>query len=207
MQRRRKPYGGNGESELLASSREVTSWLTEEMQRGGTSEGLSTPKEFLDYVGRRSGLFLPRGHHRYAFVHLSFQEYFAAVALEREVTGIDWARGNPTPLKLDGSTLAEWAGQSIWRETFAFLFELLASKEDWHANLLDSVFGDGFAKLQGVLDEPTVNLAQLLARLSVNSRSGLTGDKKNNAIHATVRVALKQQSHSGVRWPDSPVLL
>ena len=207
MQRLRVPNGGSEESELLVNSQEVTAWLDEEMQRGGTSEGLSTPKEFLDYVGRRSGLFLPRGHNRYAFVHLSFQEYFAAVALEREVTGIAWARGKPTPLKLDSPTLAEWAGQSIWRETFAFLFELLASKEDWHANLLDSLYGGGFAQLRGVSDESTINLAQLLARLAVNSRSGLTGNKKHNAISAIVQVALKQQSESRWFWRHSPRLI
>ena len=43
MQRRRKSKGDNGESELLVKSSEVTSWLAEEMKRGGTSEGLSTP--------------------------------------------------------------------------------------------------------------------------------------------------------------------
>ena len=52
MQRRRKPEGGPGESELLVDSSEVTGWLDEEMKRGGTSAGLSTPKEFL--VLRRS---------------------------------------------------------------------------------------------------------------------------------------------------------
>ncbi len=200
MQRRRTPEGGPRESELLVDSSDVTGWLDEEMKRGGTSKGLSTPKEFLDFVGRRSGLFLPRADSRYAFVHLSFQEYFAAVALEREVTGIGWARDESTPLGLNRTTLAEWAGQSIWRETFGFLFEFLASKEDWHADLLDAVFGEHFSRLQQASDKPALNLAQLLARLCVNSRSGLARDRKNDAINAAVRPPLRQLSELKTFW-------
>ena len=203
MQQRRKPKGGPGESELLVDSKEVTGWLDEEMKRGGTSAGLSTPREFLDFVGRRSGLFLPRSDSRYAFVHLSFQEYFAAVALEREVTGIGWARRKLTPLGLNRKRLAKWAGQSIWRETFGFLFELLASKEDWHADLLDAIFDTHFSRLKHGSDEPALNLAQLLARLCVNSRSGLAGDRKNDAIRAAVRPTLRQQSEAEALWQIS----
>ncbi len=200
VQRRRKPEGGPGESELIVDSRDVTRWLDEEMKRGGTSAGLSTPREFLHFVARRSGLFLPRGGSRYAFVHLSFQEYFTAVALEREVTGISWARRKSTPLGLNREVLAEWAAQSIWRETFTFLFELLASKEDWHTDLLDAVFGEHFSRLQDEFDEPALNLAQLLARLCVNSRSGLAKDRKNDAINAAVRPTLRQLSEPKPFW-------
>ena len=212
MQRRRSANGqhrsapdGNDESELLADSTDVIDWLREEMTRGGISGGMS-PKEFLDYVGRRSGLFLPRGEGRYAFVHLSFQEYFAAAALDREVTGFNWARGKPTPLGLNRETLAAWAGESAWRETFTFLFELLASKEDWHADLLDAVFGEHFSNLVDVSDQKTLNRAQLLARLIVNQRSGLTPEKKYSAITAAVEPALRCQSELKYAQTTSPAV-
>ena len=182
---------GADQSVLLAESSDVISWVKEEMQKDGTSEGMSA-EEFLSFVGRRSGLFLPRGEGLYAFVHLSFQEYFASVAIEREVTGPNWARGEPTVLGLERKDLAEWAGNSTWRETFVFLFELLASKDDWHADLLDAVFGKGFR-----LDEKTsdnlllLNLAHLLARLAVNRRSGLAGNRESDAITAAVQTALR----------------
>ena len=180
------------ESKLLADATEVIEWLTAEMTRGGIPGGMS-PEEFLDYVGRRSGLFLPRGEGRYAFVHLSFQEYFAAVALDREVTGFNWARGEPSPLGLNRETVAMWAGQSGWRETLTFLFELLASKEDWHADLLDAVFGAHFSSLRNASDQHALNRAQLLARLVVNNRSGLTSKNRCDAIAAAVEPALRSQ--------------
>ena len=199
MQRRRShdqlSAKGGDESELLAESGDVISWLSEEMDQGGTSEGMSAA-EFMDFVCRRSGLLLPRSEGRYAFAHLSFQEYFAAVALEREVTGSSWARGERTRLRLTHNTLAEWAGQSAWRETFAFLFELLASKEDWHADLLEAVFGKQFSRFASTKEASVVsdlNRAQLLARLVVNPRSGLPRRKEREAIAAAVRPALSRQ--------------
>ena len=206
MQRRRstdqaRPHRSD-ESELLVESKDVLSWLQEEMEHGGgTSEDMSA-EEFLDFVGRRSGLFLPRGEGRYAFVHLSFQEYFSAVALEREVTGLSWARGKQTPLGLNRGNLADWAGRSAWGETFSFLFELLASKEDWHADLLEAVFEPDFLRLEkNPPDDSVMNLARLLARLAVNQRSGLAR-QRDDAIIAAVRPELRFVGRYRLRSPS-----
>ena len=115
MQRRRsadqEQGTGSGESELLVEKGDVICWLDEEMSAYSSSEAL-LPEEFLDYVGRRSGLFLPRSDGFYAFVHLSFQEYFAAVALEREVTGPKWLMKQQTSLGLSRKVLVQWATKS-----------------------------------------------------------------------------------------------
>ena len=191
-----EPENGADQPVLLAESSDVISWLKEEMEKEGTSEGMSA-EEFLSFVGRRSGLFLPRGEGLYAFVHLSFQEYFASVAIEREVTGLNWARGEPTFLGLERKDLAEWAGNSTWRETFVFLFELLALKDDWHADLLDAVFGKDFRLEETTSDDlQLVNLAQLLARIAVNRRSGLAGNRESDAITAAVQTALQVSPRS-----------
>ena len=192
-------FRGKAESpdslEILVESGDVVAWLAAEMERGGATVGVDSPEEFLDFVGRRSGLFLPRAEGRYAFIHLSFQEYFAAVALERDVTGIDWARGKRSPLGFVREDLAKWAEQSIWRETFVFLFELLAPKRDWYADLLDCVFGEGFSRLDTPEpDERTLNLAFLAARLVINPRAGLAPAKTRDAIDGCVRTQLRYQS-------------
>ena len=211
MQRRRIEEGQPEGTNVLMDAATVKGWLSEEMGRSDASLDTPSAEEFLRIVGRRSGLFLPRGEGLYAFVHLSFQEYFAAVALKREVTRLQWARGKASRLDFDSSTLAGWAGQSIWRETFAFLFELLASEEedDWHADLLDCIFGENFSKLVGSKSkEVSLNLSHLLARLIVNFRSGLTPRTRIQAIKSCVKVEFE---HPSDLWGEAsgtlPVLL
>lgn len=196
MQRRRSPSGkeqnGDDESQLLVDASDVVSWLNDEMQLGADAFEGMTAEQFLDFVGRRSGLFLPRGEKRYAFVHLSFQEYFAAVALEGEVTGIKWARDEKTLLGVRRSNIAEWASKSPWFETFSFLFELLASKRDWHTDLLNAAFGEGFSRLNIRKRGTEINLTKLLTRLVVNQRSGLRQEKRDKARDVVVRATLQE---------------
>ena len=193
MQRRRMSEERSDVAAILMDADTAKGWLSEEMERSDTYPDTPSAEEFLKIIGRRSGLFLPRGEEHYAFVHLSFQEYFAAFALKREVTRLRWAKGNASRLGFDRATLADWAGQSIWRETFAFLFELLASEEedDWHADLLDCVFGKDFSRLDdSESDEMSVALGHLLARLVANSRSGLPSEKRDRALACCVNTQL-----------------
>ena len=196
MQRRRTSGDHTDGSEILVDYETVLGWLNDEMGRGNALLNAPSAREFLDIVGRRSGLFLPRGEGRYAFVHLSFQEYFAAVALAREVTRFRWARRKASRLGFDRDTVASWAGESVWRETFAFLFELLASEDedDWHADLLDCVFGENFSRLDGSeSEEVSLNLGHLLARLVVNSRSGLSPTTRDEAITYCIQAQFRLQ--------------
>ena len=197
MQRRRTSEDRTDSSEIMVDYETVLGWLSEEMDRGDALPNAPSAERFLNIVGRRSGLFLPRGEGRYAFIHLSFQEYFAAVALAREVTRLRWARGKASRLGFDHRTVARWAGESVWRETFAFLFELLTSEEedDWHADLLDCVFGEDFSRLDGSeSDEVSLNLGRLLARLVVNSRSGLSHRRRDEAIACCVKAQFRLQN-------------
>ena len=191
MQRLRMAEDETHVTNILMDAATVREWLSEEMGSSNAVRDTPSAEEFLKIVGRRSGLFLPRGEGLYAFVHLSFQEYFAAVALKREVTRLRWAKGHASRLGFRRTTLAGWAGESLWRETFAFLFELLASEDedDWHADLIECIFGESFSRLEGAEPENiSLNLGHLLARLIVNSRSGLTTSKRLEAIKFCVKV-------------------
>ena len=200
MQRRRTSGSHTDVSEILVDYETVLGWLSQEIGRADTLTDAPSAREFIEIVGRRSGLFLPRGEGRYAFVHLSFQEYFAAVALKREVTRFRWARREASRLGFNRDTVASWAGESVWRETFAFLFELLASEQedDWHADLLDCVFGEDFSRLDESESEGvSLNLGHLLARLVVNSRSGLSPMRRNKAIVCCVKAQFRLQRRRG----------
>ena len=209
MQRRRMSTDRMGDTDLLVDSDTVLAWLNEQMGRADTMTHAPSAREFLEIVGRRSGLFLPRGEGRYAFVHLSFQEYFAAVALEREVTRLRWARGEKSGLEFDRDDVARWAGQSVWRETFSFLFELLAlrDEDDWHADLLDRVFGKDFSKLDGSESGEVSRLGELLGRLVVNPRSGLSPSKRDEAIACCVKTQLRLRNESVFGTPHTRRIL
>ena len=221
MQRRRtkrvSQADGKGRDELLAEADDVIGWLSPENSwRGfryrhksprvnqGSIAGDMSAEEFLDYVGRRSGLFLPRGEQavRLRALVVSWREYFerprwlwtryydnwcylpllAFLTFDRESEqylcaallrhGKAVASGEGTFLGVTRMAMlvAAWASEtSTWREPFAFLFELLADREDWHADLLDAVFGKGFSRGPGGVtksaSDADLNLARLLARL------------------------------------------
>lgn len=117
-------------SEGLIDRDDLLDVLSEVIKPESGDEPRRIAELFLEYAGRRSGLLLPRGQDasgrdRYAFIHLSFQEYFAAQFLRDCVCDPDW-------LELDdeneehGTRLQDvrrYAGQALWRETLIFLWE------------------------------------------------------------------------------------
>ena len=129
MQQRRQRDGEDG---LLHTSDDVLHWIGNEMERGRAFMDVPTPAEFLSFVGRHGGLFVLQGDDQYAFSHLSFQDYFAALAIEGEVTGFKWAKSGRSSLGFGRTDVAAWARQSAWLETFCFLFEMLADRPEWH---------------------------------------------------------------------------
>lgn len=106
---------GQQEGELLASEGRVLGWLTEaiSVDRDDADEEAA---QFLDFIARRSGLLIQRGPGEFAFVHLTFQEYFAAWHLRGEVFDFNSLVNHCVRFVADRS----------WHETLVLLFELLA---------------------------------------------------------------------------------
>ena len=193
MQKRRER---GDDVDLLVRRDDVLHWLRSEMERTKAPADAPTPEEFLSFVGRRSGLFVPRGDDLYAFRHLSFQEYFAAVALATEITGFSWAKNGRSSLGFDLTDLAGWARQRSWLETFCFLFEMLADKPEWHSELAKCVFGREFSDLAELeASDELFNLAHLAARLAVNPHSGLGPRERVQAVEWCVSTQIKYSDY------------
>ena len=186
----------DADCEMVASSDDVQHWLHSEMERSKAVVDVPTPAEFLSFLTRRSGLLIPKANDQYAFSHLSFQEYFAAEALEGEVTGFKWAKDGRSSLGFSGTDVAAWARQPTWLETFCFLFEMLADRPEWHSALLSCVFGDDFSALHEMdAGEGLFHLGHLAARLVVNPYSGLGPHERQCAVDACVRTQIKCSAH------------
>ncbi len=124
-------------SDILITHEDALNCLTEaicDLDAKSEGQARSLATTFLDYVARRSGLFIPRGEdakHRnlFAFMHLSFQEFFCAVYLHDRVGRMSWWHENVFAKKDKSSTalavLREYAARAEWAEVFVFLMEML----------------------------------------------------------------------------------
>ncbi|MEB3436016.1 NACHT domain-containing protein [Pseudomonas sp. A2] len=153
---------------ILATEDQVIEWLEEAIQASEISDYKTVAREFLNWVARRSGLLLPRGESRYAFVHLSFQEYFCAHHLAgcivKPAFVMDKVKSDSSVTK---ERVAAWGQNPAWLETYIFLFETLSAEHgfDWVETLIEIVF----------LDMPGT-LANLAARLVKNKHVKLPGE-------------------------------
>lgn len=87
---------------------------------------------FLKDVREHSSLLLSRGEHQYGFIHLTFQEYLAAVALARK------AREGASTLV---DALAPHVGESQWHEVVLLTVGHLAIIDQWEQAASEIVEG------------------------------------------------------------------
>jgi internalin A len=167
--------------EILVEREEVRAWLLEVMNASAGKPNPEVADRFLEHIGQRSGLLLPRGEGLFAFTHLSFQEYFAACHLEEQITSRRWAKGQIGPDEHPNpGDLALYAIQSTWRESLILLFELLAEKRpDWIPELLELLFG---AQLELMpISAGNSDRALLLTEVVLDDYSGLNEEDRRRA--------------------------
>lgn len=160
MQNRRDQ---SDEEDLLVQRGEVLQWLTEAIQEKRTDGSAQQDAEaFLEYVARRSGLLIPRGPDEFAFVHLTFQEYFAAFTLRGKVRRFD-------------TLVRECQGRlplHYWHETLGVLFEMLTEFE----GACDDLFDELRQSAAMSNDEEQAVAAEFFSELLLDEQNGLSSD-------------------------------
>lgn len=132
---------GEGDAGVLVEKEKIEQWLAEAMAKSNLPDAASHAREFLQWVARRSGLLLPRSETMYAFVHLSFQEYFSARFLLAQITSPGFIRGRYEAVSEEN--LHDWTTHPLWQETLLYLLELLSTERaDWLEFALECFFAD-----------------------------------------------------------------
>lgn len=148
--------GRQGYSDLLVGREVILNWLTEAI-------GVDRPdaeeeaRQFLDYVARRSGLLIERGTEQFSFVHLTFQEYFAAFYLRGRLGHFDQLV----------ETCASLVSQREWHETLGLLFEMLAEFPGVGDDLLTEI------DKRVSENDARVGAGELFSTLLLDDQSGL----------------------------------
>jgi len=177
---------------MLATAAQVRGWVRSAMAASGRGDDPATADEFLSYIGRRSGLLLPRGPGVFAFQHLSLQEYFAALFLTEQVTSPQWIRAGTGADGAGRDDLRRYARDERWQETLLFLFELLAERPGWPATLAEELFGADLADIAG--DGPEQEgAALLLARVASDPHAGLDDALRRRAFERCMRYQIRAQ--------------
>jgi len=178
--KRRRSAQAESQREIIIDHQTLIGWIKQSMQEtdGEVDEGLA--ERFVDYVARRSGLLLPRGPEQYAFVHLSFQEFFAACHLMETILEPDWEkRDQDDPVSLD--SLRKYADEQSWRETLVLLFERIAQKRKWPDRLARMIYDGLETESDNYLPNAVDSTMALLARLLIDPFCGLKTEKKTIA--------------------------
>lgn len=137
--------GPQRSQELLVSRQQVLDWISDAMLVSGDKASIGYAEKYLDWITKRSGLLVPRGENQFAFLHLSFQEYFCAVYVKQQLENPDWRC--PTEdvegvldSRVERSKLEDWATANVWHQTLVFLFELFAGMPGWPKTLMGIFF-------------------------------------------------------------------
>jgi hypothetical protein len=195
------------ERDLLVNEDSVMAWLADAMHESGLEPDTAYVRGFVDAIARRSGLFVPRGEGQYAFAHLSIQEYFAALHLERTVR--DAALLDPAQAHETMASLARLADLAIWRETLICFFEL----PGWHpkvvGRLIEAMFGSGLMLMPKLAEEqrdgrPNTARIELLARLSVHPGVAMPPALREDCFERAWRQLAEDAR--GKQWDASGVL-
>jgi energy-coupling factor transporter ATP-binding protein EcfA2 len=211
MQLRRQDIKGESQ-ELLISHAQILKWIKKAMKDTGDSYDSydnDYAERYLEWIARRSGLLLPRGEGQFAFMHLSFQEYFAAVYIQYQMQNPAWLDDEEddddltVDTRVKKTVMNEWANSIIWQQSLIFLFELFDGKQGWSNRLWRYCFKDEDFKRQekewintNSIWEITLNflpIFELQIALLSNPHTSINDKLAKTAICKLVNLAFTQE--------------
>ncbi|GHA78735.1 NACHT domain-containing protein [Cognatilysobacter bugurensis] len=223
MQIRRVESSGSADrasTDLLVGRDEVISWINAAISESGEEVSDGYAQKYLDWITKRSGLLLPRGEGLFAFLHLSFQEYFAALYIRQQLMVPGWTSGEAEETEFDNRVsvggLSEWPGSPAWHQCLVFLFELMAGEKSWPKALVKLCFPSGWATLSEELSDSEVTRVVTRARLFLdvlaNPHGGFQEKARDSVIGACASIVLAEQAWLArnidrLRWRGARTLL
>jgi hypothetical protein len=198
-----RPQIEPGDSGLLVSEKTILNWLAQAMEASNVAHPQDRAKDFLGWVTRRSGLLLPRGDGRYAFVHLSFQEYFCARYLAGRVMSPAFIKNKQSDdAPVTKKKLFTWSNTALWRESLVYLLELISGERDadWVEDLLEILFESVTSKV-----DLSRLRAKLFARILSDRHIHVTPASKS-ALARRCAYAVLLESRSGRILTDDSTL-
>ena len=179
--------------EVLVTRAQLEAWLGPRFGGQGAAGACVELNRFLDHIANRSGLLLPRGEGVFGFAHLSFQEYYAACALEKEFQRILTAKSQSARIDIFGTLpasakpdeekiFATMAALPAWHEPLLFLIEKLRHSAPYTRTILGWTFPQLATEPPREITESSAKIvkkwmpftaAQLLAGISLDQEVNL----------------------------------
>lgn len=187
-----------GAKNILASREDLLRWFSESMAESGVADPNKSALNFLDYIAKRSGLLIPRSENMFAFLHLSFQEYFSSIYIldqfEAQIFG--------SVSKVKSADLGRWVANPIWAEVIVFLFELGSLKAPhWSSWLMERGFGKDFKKAYSYRSKSkNFTIFDVLFKVLSNPHSGLSSDDRISGLEPLMDIYFKGYPYIDRDW-------